>query len=367
MASTRVLFITEGQLGDLLLLTPALRGLRRTFPSAHIAILVLNRQPHGRPSGSSLVQSKVETPLSTNPHVDEVYVVDRHSLRARRGLERVRAEVEIVRFLRKKRFNAVICTFPEDHFVLWAYASGAKIRVGQKGQTFDRLLTHALPIQKSEKGVREYYCNMVRALGVRIESLTTEYPITASAYGWASDFLRRTDLDSSRIVAVHPGASGDYKVWPPERYAELIDQLQGVPGVRVLLCCGPQDGKIISGIRGRLKTEIVQANPETVGQLAALLKKSALCICNDSGPRHLAVAVGTPSISLFRQHHSREWKVYPDTPTCMVLQSREKCPACPAGVCLDRTPGGKRYGSHCLWSLSTESVVRKVVDLLASL
>jgi len=367
MAPSRVLFIAEGQLGDLLLLTPAIRALKKTFSTVRISILVLERRSSGHRSGFSLIQTGGETPLSSNLYVDEVHVVDRETLRAQRGVDRIRAEVEVVRFLRSKHFDAVVCTFPEDRFTLWAYASGAGVRVGEKGQGFDKLLTHAIPIRKSDKGVLEYYCNLVRALGARVESTDTEYAITPSTHGWAYEFLRKAGLDTSKIVAVHPGASGDYKVWPPERYAELIDRLQDMPGIRVLLCRGSQDGKITSAIRGVLKSPIVEVSPESVGHLAALLKKSTLCISNDSGPRHLAVAVGTPSLSLFRHHHSQEWKVYPDTSTCVVLESKEVCPACPGGECLDRIPAGKRFGSHCLWSLSAESVVKKAKDVLASL
>jgi ADP-heptose:LPS heptosyltransferase len=367
MAPSRVLFIAEGQLGDLLLLTPALRALKTTFPAVRISVLVLERRSSSSPSGVPLVHKSLDTALGTNPHVDEVYVLNREGLRARRGIARLQGEAEVILFLRRKRFDGVICTFPEDRFVLWAFASGARVRVGEKGQGFDTLLTHALPIHKSDRGVREYYCNLVRALGARVGSIETEYVVSSSAHGWAYEYLRKAGLDTSKVVVVHPGASGDYKIWPPERYAELIDQLQAIEGIRVLLCRGPQDGKVTSAIRGRMKSPIIEANPESIGHLAALLKKSILCISNDSGPRHLAVAVGTPSIALFRMHHSREWKVYQDTPTCVVLESGEKCQACPAGECLDRMPAGKKFGAHCLWSLSTGAVERRALEVLASL
>jgi len=364
---SRVLFIAEGQLGDLLLLTPALRALKKTLPDSYISVLILERGSSETPRGLPLVRIGTETVLSTNLNVHETYVVSRAGLRSLRGLARVWAELNIVHFLRSKRFDTVVCTFPEDRFTLWAFASAADVRVGEKRQGFTGLLTHALSIHKSERGVLEYYCDLVRALGVSVELTETEYIIPSSALEWADSFLRESGLEKSRFVAVHPGASGDYKIWPPERYSELIDRLQSTTDIRVLLCRGSQDDEIIAAIRACLKSAVIEAKPESIGNLAALLKRSALCISNDSGPRHLAVAVGTPSLSFFRQHHSREWRIYPDSPRCVTLESRERCPVCPSGECLDRIPTGERFGSHCLRDIPTETVTKTAMDLLASL
>ena len=363
MHPSRVLFLAEGQLGDLLLLTPALRALKTTYPNSHVAVMILER----RSSSGPLIQAGHDTALGTNPHVDEVSVLNRDALRSLRGMARAHAELELVRLLRQNHYDAVICTFPEDRFILWAFASGARMRVGQQAQGFARWLTHALPIRKAERGVLEYYCDMVRALGASVESKETEYIISPRDQLWAKVFLLESGLVKSKVVAVHPGASGDYKIWPPERYAELIDALQQDPKIRVLLCRGPQDDDIVGAIRKYLKSNVTEVCPDGIGKLAALLRESALCISNDSGPRHLAVAVGTPSLAFFRQHHSREWKVYPESPACVTLESSEECPACPRGECLDRIPNGKRFGSHCLRFLPTETGVKKALDLLASL
>ena len=102
-----------------------------------------------------------------------------------------------------------------------------------------------------------------------------------------------------------------------------------------------------------------------VALLGALLRRSVLCITNDSGPRHLAVAVGAPSLALFRQFHGIEWSIYPESAECVTMTGTQPCGACPPSACLDRTPGGERYGAVCLRQLSVEEVLARALEMIA--
>ena len=120
--SRRVLCIAEGQLGDLLLLTPALRAVKESFPSSYLAVLVLQRRRYdvAPASGDSSVPPPISgstsVVLRNDPHVDEVKEIDRSGLRELSGLRRLRSELGIIRWLRRQEFDTVICTFPEDRF-----------------------------------------------------------------------------------------------------------------------------------------------------------------------------------------------------------------------------------------------------------
>ena len=384
MKISNVLFIAEGQLGDLLLLTPALRAMKETYPSASLSVLVLERhQPAhlmrlrnedrditpdslDRDDSDQLVVESSNNVLLSNPNVDKVYILNRNALRSLARVRRARAEFQTVSFLRSKKFDAAICTFPEDRFALWAFASGAQVRVGQKKQGFSWLLTRTPEIEKSNKGVLEYYCDLVRIIGAKVTSARTEYIIPESARSWADEFLRKHGLNTSqKLVAVHPGASGDYKIWPPDRFASLIDCVQTDLGVPIILCYGRGDEAVVDEIKPRLKKEVIEVNVErNVGNLAAIFKLCWLCILNDSGPRHLAVAVGVPSLAFFRQHHDIEWKIYPENESTATLQAKQPCSACPAGMCKDKIPAGDRFGSHCVRMISVEQAVARVRKLL---
>ncbi|MEK6571061.1 MAG: glycosyltransferase family 9 protein [Bacteroidota bacterium] len=376
MNPRNVLFIAEGQLGDLLLLTPALRAMKTTFTSARISLLVFDRR--GRPpTRSNLAPAEIigdratsgaSSALVKDPNVDEIFTINRAALGKLHGLAKAKAEFTILRFVRRKKFDTVICTWPEDRFTICAFASGAKARVGQEGQALDWLLTLKVNTRVGSRGVLEYYCDLVRALGAAVTSNRTEFIIPESSRRWADEFLRSCGLDrSQKLIAIHPDATGDYKIWPPERYAALVDKLQTDANVRVILFRGVEDEHAVNDIRRVVRTKLTEADPgHDIENFAALLQRCALCVSNDSGPRHLAAAIGTPSLAFLRQFHDRQWKVYPEDDDHATLQGKEKCPVCPPNTCLDKVPNGERFGSYCLRMISVDEAFTRISEILSS-
>lgn len=364
MSSQRILFIAEGQLGDLLLLTPALRAVKDSFPSSFLSVLVVDRRtPLCLNRIPSMYDVPLEScPLSTNKNVDELILISRQFLRGAKGFHRLRCETSLVRLLRRKRFDTVVCTFPEDRFALWAFASGAKTRIGQRNQSLHWLLTRVPPILKTDRGVLEYYCDLARAIGATIRSTKTEYTISPEADDWAEQTLRHYALAGKKIIALHPGASGDYRIWQPERYAELIDRLSSK--ATVVLIGGKFDEPIIAAIKNSLRSDVIHVSIDWNGNLAALLRRCALCISNNSGPRHLAIAVGTPSLALFGRHQEREWAAYEESDCITTVRGIGVCPVCPPNECLDKNPHGEQFGSHCIRMISVNDVVLRVEQML---
>ncbi len=370
MKSRRILFLAEGQLGDLLLLTPALRGVKASFPGCTLAVLVVERRggrmldPRNPVAGP--LPRDADVVLAGNPSVDLLYALNRDALRTLPLFQRIRAEFRIVTFLRRQNFDTVISTFPEDRFALWAWASGADVRVGQQQQGLRFLFTVRPGILKRDRGVLQYYCELARSCGASSSSLETEYVVSAGARAWANEALAAVGVrEGEHPVIVHPGATGDYKIWPPDRYAELLDRLQE-ENVRVILCHGPLDTPVVERIRQRARRSFtVIPTGNHVARLAALLERGALCISNDSGPRHLAVALGLPTLSFFRLHHDREWLAYDETPARVVLRPAGPCPACPSGECHDLIPEHAGFGSFCLRMISVDDAIAAVRRMLA--
>jgi ADP-heptose:LPS heptosyltransferase len=374
IARHRILFLAEGQLGDLLLLTPALQAAKESFPDSSISVLVVNRRNADESKEhpfSNLAASPFEresSVLSTNTNVDELLVLSRQALRALHGIARIKAEISIIGYLRRKKFDTVICTFPEDRFAQWAFASGARIRVGQRKQGLHWLLTHKPNIEKSERGVLEYYCNLVRTIGANVTSNKTEYVIPESSLQWTKELFHSKSIASTeKVVAIHPGASTEFTIWPPENFAAVIDHLTNNLDAKVLLVGGRGDQPATDAIKQHLHSSILEIETSSrVGDLAAVLQRCTLCMSNDSGPRHLAIAVGTPSLAFFRQHNEiwKEFNVYQESNRIASLRSTGQCPVCPPGVCLDKVPQGERFGTHCLHMITVADVVRRVEEML---
>ncbi len=360
---SKVLFLAEGQLGDLLLLTPAIRGLKESYPDCVISVLALERRSLAH-DGELVRPAEEGNPLFNNPRLSSVYVGSRVLLRAGGSWKRFKTELSVLRFLRAQKFDTVVCTFPEDRFATWAFLSGARIRVGQKNQALRFLLNVTPDITKPDKGVLEYYCDLVRCLGAEVRNVKTEFTIPDKDAAWADQFISKHNLGHD-IVIVHPGATGAYKIWPPARFAELIDTVQIKLGFKVLLCSSAYDNAVTGEIRGRLKTRVIEVDTGgNIGRLAALIARSRLCVSNDSGPRHLAVAVETPSLAPFRQYIDREWRIYPEGGKIATIQSENECPHCPIDRCLDLIPPNKTFGSWCMRMVKTETMLSRMETML---
>ena len=125
--------------------------------------------------------------------------------------------------------------------------------------------------------------------------------MTAEDEKWISDFLLTHQIDRQEpLVAIHPGSPIPLKRWLPERYAELADWLIAQKRAQVLFVGVEDEISIITQVQGLMRGESINiAGKTTVTQLASILHSCNVFIGNDSGPMHLAAAVGTQTIGLY--------------------------------------------------------------------
>jgi ADP-heptose:LPS heptosyltransferase len=268
--------------------------------------------------------------------------------------------------MRQRRFDTAICTFPQDRFVLWAAASGARVRVGEAGQRFARLLNHRPAIAKDRGGVRRYYADLVSAVGAEVTDMHTEFSPSDGARRWAEEALGTAgEAGKRRIVAVHPGASGKFRVWPPERFSAVIDALHEEGRWTPVLVGSAFDREAMDRVADATRAPLLRVDcGESVDRLAALLAGCALLVSNDSGPRHLAIAVGVRSVACFPLFTDAAWKNYGEEEGSWIVQGIPPCPACSGSRCEDRIPDGAAFGSTCMRMIRAEDVLRRVRVIL---
>jgi ADP-heptose:LPS heptosyltransferase len=323
----RVLVIRHRAAGDLLLTTPALRALRAGLPSATVDVLV------SRGTGAI---------LHGNPDVTRVLEIDRRSLRsqASRYLGLVRAGYDLV---------LDMVSNPRSAFM--AALTRAPIRVG-----FDlRGRRYAYTIRLPREGPVARYApeaslDLVRALGIESRGLDLTLRVAPEAQARIDGWIKRSGLGERPFVACLPAGTWESKTWIQERFAAVMDALHEVADI--VWIWGPGEEALTQACRARMQRPSAIA-PETGWEdLAALLRRAAVLVSNDSGPKHVAVALGVPTVTVFGPTNPRAWQP-PSGPHAVVEATGLDCLHCNQTKC--PLPGARHM--RCMRDVSVAMVV----------
>ena len=333
----RILIIRTDRIGDVALSTPVIKALRNSCPDSYIAFMV-------RPYAVDIVEG--------NPNLNEVIVYDKYGIH--------RGFFSTILFglrMRKKKFDTAIILHPTNRAHIVAFVAGIADRIG-----FNRkmpfLLTEALNDKKflGQKHELEYTLEILKTIGVEVRDKGLYATVRKKDEDTiASKLARMGAADSDLLIGVHPGASCPSKKWPAERFASLIDRLTDNYTVKIVLMSGPEETAQIARLKKKIKSKIIDLSGQTsVGELAALLKRCKLFVSNDSGPVHIATAVGTPNVTIFGRKQPglspKRWG--PTGKDDIVLHKDVGCEICLAHNC--------KNGFKCLEAITVEEVFNAV-------
>jgi ADP-heptose:LPS heptosyltransferase len=159
---------------------------------------------------------------------------------------------------------------------------------------------------------------------------------------------------------VHPGSRSAHRIWPLARFAAVGDALQDRLNAQVFITAGPAEQKLVEGIRTEAKTHLVAVHAaRDVGTLAALLAQFDVFLCHDSGPMHVAAAVGTPVVALFSSQNATIWRPLGEKHT--VLQTALPCECIGAAAPMPCVRGDS-YRSYCVRKLTEQQVFAAVAS-----
>ncbi len=341
----RLLVRLPNPLGDAVMATPALRALRRGLPGTEIAVL---GQPHH------------EGLLRGNQSFDAFI-----PLRGRAW----RDVAERARELRGGGYDAALVLPDSARAAIDPFAARIAVRVGYARDVWRRfLLTHAIDPPR-DRGVRvavsmiARYLRLARALGVRDAGDALELHVHADAAERAEALLARAGVAPGEpVLLVTPGAAyGGSKLWPPEHFARAADEIRRRFGLVPVIAPAPNAAEIaiarrVSGAMAERHVALLEPDP-SLEVFAAIAARADLVLTNDTGPRHVAVALDRPVVVLIGPTDPRHTAHLLERQR--VLFEDVACRPCGRPVC--------PIGDHrCLVRLAPERAVAAAAELLAA-
>src|SRR5437764_7245552 len=283
-----ILVIDFGQLGDVVLSLPALHAIRRRFPRARITVAV------GKP-GKQVVELA--------GCADDVLVVDRVALRDGFVPASLWQIARIVKDVRRRRFDFVIDLHSLSETNLLGFLSGAPQRLYARRPTrsLDALSNFRPrpPVEDTKKHAVERYLDVLAPLKVGAVARTPRLPVRADAQSQVEQLFRREKLVGDvPLVGLFPGAGHPSRQWPLERFVELANMLERNDSVRVVVIVGPEEHARLRALRAAFPRTTAFLDQLNIPQLAAALARLSVFVTNDTGPMHIAYAVGTPVVVL---------------------------------------------------------------------
>jgi heptosyltransferase I len=291
-----IALVKLSSLGDVVHALPAAEALAAAFPRTRLAWLVERRE-------SAL--------LRNHPAVDDVIDVDTRAWRSARTPAQLLAVVRGIRALRRtllaSRFDVAIDMQGLVKSGAVARATGAPLRIGfAAGWSRERLnalfTTRRVAPPPQARHVVDQYLALLEPLGVSVPPGRARFrlPTRAAAESRIDDFFVGVGLKPRhRLVVLNPGAGRANKRWPVARFRALAERLCHEQGAQVLVLWGPREGEAARAIAEIAPPRPALAPPTDLDELAAVARRASVMVSGDTGPLHLAAAVGTPCVGLY--------------------------------------------------------------------
>ena len=333
LEAKNILAVRLDNIGDVIMLGPALRAVKETSPHAHITLLA-------SPSGSATA------PLL--PWIDDVLVwrATWQDVGGRFPFD-PRREQELIALLADQHFDAalIFTSFSQTpHAPAYAcYLAGIPLRAGESKEFGGSILSTELKGAPDEMHQTERNLRLVEHLGFVVRDRNLSVFIPDEARSRTSSLLAQQNIDSTApFILLHPGASAKARRYPIERFAAVATLLlqRGWP---VLVTAIEREAPLIEEMRSLAPNAHYLLAETTLEEYAALIERAALVICNDTLPMHLSDALRTPEVVLFSgTDYEEAWR--PRATQAHLLRRPTPCHPCylfecPIGLpCLDIPP-----------------------------
>jgi len=333
----RIVVIDWSMIGDLIMLSPAIRAIRWQYPDAHLALL-------GQPS--SLASYK------QNPHINELIPYDRS-----RGDWDIASFREALQLLRRERFDLAFIFHNSFGSAVMAWLGHVRERVGYRHELRDLLLTRRFSMPEKRQHLIETRADLLRMYGVPVDDVSEELFIDRDqAAHWLREKLGPNLGRRRPIVGLSLGATREYKCWTAASLNEYVNHFP-VNSCDFVFIGGPADRQLFDGVYSYNNTVVDLVGQTTIEELAWVLDKLDLYVGPDSGPVHMAVGLRKPVVALFGPTDPLRCGPYKYEDRSVIVRAERICDRCDA-----------KYGKNirqCLHTIDATDVYYSSVGLLA--
>lgn len=346
----RILCVRLDTIGDVLMTTPSIRALKESRPGRHITLLT-------SPPGAAIA------PLV--PEIDDLIVYDAPWLKATAPRPNSQPEFEMVERLRQGHFDAAVIftVFSQNPLpsAFLCYLAGIPLRVAHCHENPYQLLTHWVADPEPAQGIRHEVrrqLDLVASVGCQTQDERMSLPVPEEACAKVQAILAELGIErGGRWLVIHPGATAASRRYPPESFAEVARELVTEHGFQVIFTGSGGENELVEGIRqamGAASYSLV--DKLNLGEMAALLSLAPLLLANNTGPVHMAAALGTAVVDLYALTNPQHtpWAV-PNR----VLSHDVPCKNCFKSICPEEH-------NNCLRLITPKEVVQAVLELHSS-
>jgi heptosyltransferase II len=320
-----ILVIRLDRIGDMILSTPALRAIKHTFPKAKLTVCL---------------HSYTKDLIANLDYVDDI-------LEYKKRIN-----------LRPHCFDLVFDLI-HDYTLLSAYlafTTGAKHRVGFDIYGRGLFFTKKVSARDKSQHIIDMTLDLVKAVSKGEMDKSLDVPVLPEARGDAAKFLDQQGFnDNSRIICVHPGGVYWTKRWDYRRFAQAADEIIKKYQAIVILIGSNSEKDIIEKVKSAMSSEPILFLGQPLKTLVALIQKSNLLICNNSGPLHIASALNVPTVSTMGPAIASRW--WPHGKGHIVLRKDIPCIGCGEGYCRIKT-------HDCMRMITVEDMLDAVSEQL---
>ncbi|MBC7899113.1 MAG: glycosyltransferase family 9 protein [Saprospiraceae bacterium] len=305
-----ILVIDLGQLGDVVLSLPALRAIRRKFPYGNITVL------------AGKIPSEV---IDLSGSADEIIPVDKVQLRQSSKIWSIWQILRLVKDVRSRKFDLIIDLHSLYETNLLAFFSGTKYRLlaNRESRSLDFLgnFDSRPPLEDKAMHIVDRYFDVLKPLAVD----ASEKKIILSPSSVDLDYVDREYFGSLvpgslKMVGLFPGAGNPSRCWSLTKFAELAAKLSK-NGLRPVVFLGPEEALLKDRVIEGFPAETIVCDKLTISQLIAALSRIPVFVANDTGPLHLALAVGTPTVVLLYETAPKTFM--PESGTLFLIQNKQ--------------------------------------------